>query len=240
MKRLLYGIILSVVPLLGYSQFPGAGKKLLDPSKWSVSYSKQEVKVGDNVDVILTVSIDDSWKLYSIGDEPPHASITFVEDPSYALVGKIKEGPGVKAAYDSLLEIHARSYQKKAEFRQTIKVLTPNPDVKIEVQGQVCSSVSGQCVMVSKDLEGGQLKVTASNPIKKPDTSNPINKTTGLEKENKNNSLIDKKGGHLTTYNPTEVRKLEEEKAKLIIKNSKGKDESVEYLKDFVIKYRGK
>lgn len=174
MKRILI-LLLAVIPILGYCQFPepNPGKpKLIEPTKWKVAYSKSEVKIGDKVDIIISVEIEDDWYIYTVGENPPYASIDFASHPSYSLEGKIKQGQGIKQKYDDNLEMDVKYYEKKAEFRQTVKILKANPVIKIEVQGQACSVLNGQCVLVPrvKEYEPGKIKVIADASIKPGDT----------------------------------------------------------------------
>jgi thiol:disulfide interchange protein DsbD len=175
MKRLLI-LLLAIIPILGNCQFPdpNPGKpKLIEPTKWKVAYSKSEVKIGDKVDIIISVEIENDWYIYTVGENPPYASVDFASHPSYSLVGKIKEGPGIKQKHDENLEIDVKYYEKKAEFRQTVKILKANPVIKIEIQGQACSIVNGQCVLVPriKEYEPGKIKVIADASTKAVDTA---------------------------------------------------------------------
>lgn len=243
MKKIIV-ILLSLLPLLGYSQFPVSDSKMkvLDPTKWKVSFSKSEVKVNGTVDIVFSVSIDEGWQLYSAGEDPPHALFSFEENPAYTLVGKLKEGPGVKEKFDENLELNVKYFNKTAEFRQTIKILKTNPVINIEVEGQSCPNGPGQCVRVNKSFILKDIKVIASatepaNPkgktetavVKTPDSKNPDPALTS-----------GKAKGNSAKGSSERVKELEKEKEKLVTKDSQGKDESVEILRSFADKYRAK
>ena len=48
----------------------GAYAQILTPATWQVSWSNEDVKVGEEVDVIFTVAIDKDWYLYSTDFDP--------------------------------------------------------------------------------------------------------------------------------------------------------------------------
>lgn len=226
MKKLFISILL-LFPLFCSAQ-------ILDPSKWKVSLSRQEVKVNGTVDIVFSVTIDDQWYFYTVGENPPQASFEFEENDSYKLVGKIKEGAGVKEKLDSNLEIHVRYFEKAAEFRQTIKVLKENPVIKIEVEGQVCSYTTGQCVRLAKKFTVDKIKVIASLENNNSTAATDKNAPPKLSEIKPDTSA---KLDENTTSSSGNVDKLESEKAKLVKKDENGKDEATEYLKNFVNKY---
>lgn len=237
MKRLLIALF-ALLPLPGQAQLVPIGQpKLLDPTKWKVAFSKQEVKAGDKVDIIISVSIDDGWYLYALGEQP-HTSIEFVEHPSFKLSGKIRPSGGIKEKHDDLTDMNVKYYDKKAEFIQTVIIQSPEPEIMIEVRGQTCSHESNSdgeaaCVLVRKDLDAGKIKVTASDKSKAPVPAEK-DKTTEV-KENKGQS-VEKQAG----ASADRIKALEEEREKLTSRTPEGKDESIEYLKGFVNKHGGK
>ncbi|MFT5749223.1 MAG: hypothetical protein ACI93S_000476, partial [Ancylomarina sp.] len=55
---ILVAILLLMISNLSFGQ-------ILTPAKWKVELSKQEIKVGDVIDVVFKAKIDKSWHLYS-------------------------------------------------------------------------------------------------------------------------------------------------------------------------------
>lgn len=202
---------------------------MLDPTEWTVSYSKKELKVNETVEIIFTVTIDRGWHFYSLGSEPPQAIFNF-DGSGFQLVGKMKEGPKIQEKFDENLGMQVKYFDKHAEFRQTIKITKKNPSISIEVDGQACPNGPGQCVRVTKSFKVKDLKVTGPSPVTKPAVqqkkqTKPVASTTNNKPET--TSITDNQ----------KLEQLEAEKAKLISKDAEGKDESIEYLRNFVNKY---
>lgn len=130
--------------------------QVLKPAKWSYKLSKDKVKVGEEVDLIFKVDIQDEWYLYSSDFDPELGPMvtefTFKPSDTYELVGDIKP-IGAKEKYDEIWEGTYTYFTKKAEFRQTIKILSPDSK---EVEGnyayQVCTDVDGRCIPFDEDF----------------------------------------------------------------------------------------
>ncbi len=146
--------------------------------KWSVS--KKKIAQGETLDLIFTVEVSKDWYIYStefdaIGPLPTEFS--FTEDPSYELVGKV-QAIQPKTKYDEIWEGNVAYHQKKAEFRQTIKILQENPNIQGEFSFQTCSNVTGQCLppeSVEFLFTGQDIQVIAQAQIETVEP--PINKT---------------------------------------------------------------
>jgi thiol:disulfide interchange protein DsbD len=224
MKKIVI-LLLLIQPILGISQ-------MLDPTKWTLSISKKEVKVNETVEITLTATIDNGWKLYGLGENPPQASFT-VEGTGFKEVGKMKEGAGIHKGYDDILEMNVSYFEGKAVFKQTVKILKANPVINIELEGQACPKGPGQCVRVNKSFKVNDIKVIAS--------SEPSNtKEEAKEKPVKEGNKDTKQSSNSKESGLAGVRALEEEREKLITKDENGKDQTIEYLKEFVTKYGSK
>jgi len=124
--------------------------QVLKPATWSIRLSQQSVEVGEEVDVIFYVDIQEDWYLYSSDFDPDLGpmvtEINLEQSNAYELVGDIKP-IGAKEKYDELWEGNYTYFTKKAEFRQTIKVT--GEDLQ-QISGnygyQVCTDVTGQCI----------------------------------------------------------------------------------------------
>lgn len=124
--------------------------QILTPATWQVSWSNEEMKVGEEVDVVFTVTIDKDWYLYSTDFDPDLGPMvtefTFEPSSGYELVGEIKP-IGAKEKYDELWEGNYTYFIEKAEFRQTVKVLNENlGKVSGSYNYQVCTDVDGRCI----------------------------------------------------------------------------------------------
>ena len=137
-------------------------------SQWSISSSTKEAKVGDIVEIIYNVSIEDDWYLYgsNFGEGGPQiTSIKAKKDPSFELVGKL-ESIGFQKKFDTTFEMDITIFKKKAEFRQKIKILAPNTSGNLnyvaEIDFQVCSDKEGTCKQGTYKSTLNTLKIAKS------------------------------------------------------------------------------
>src|SRR5690349_11475890 len=100
--------------------------QILEPAHWSTSTSVKEANVGDELDLIFSVKIDNAWYLYSTEfpceDGPLKTTFTFTPDKSYQLVGEPKPINPIDK-HDEIFECEVKIFKKTAEFRQRVKVL---------------------------------------------------------------------------------------------------------------------
>lgn len=142
--------------VLGFLVNLAVNAQVLKPAEWSYGLSKDKVKVGDKVDLIFKVDIQNEWYLYSSDFDPDLGPMVteFAFEPSdkYELIGEIKP-IGAKEKYDELWEGTYTYFTKKAEFRQTIKVLSPDlKEIKGNYAYQVCTDVDGRCIPFDEDF----------------------------------------------------------------------------------------
>lgn len=128
-----------LIILLGYLvAFTTVQSQVLEPAKWSTSTEK----ISDTeYDLVVHAIIDDTWHLYSQNvpeDGPIPTTFTFESSKGFELVGKVSEEEG-KTVYDAVFNMQIKFFEKKAEFRQRIKVLNKELSiVKGEVEFMVC------------------------------------------------------------------------------------------------------
>jgi len=127
-----------------------ASAQILKPATWQTKATKNQVKVGEEVDLVFTVDIDEDWYLYSTDFDPDLGPMltefTFEPNKNYELAGEIQP-IDAKEKYDEIWEGNIRYFIEKAEFRQTIKV-TGSELSKItgNYAYQVCTDVDGRCI----------------------------------------------------------------------------------------------
>jgi thiol:disulfide interchange protein DsbD len=149
--------------LLSFSFLPNQAQ-ILTPAKWHFETSKKEIKAGETLDLIFYADIDAGWYLYSSDFDPelgPQVTtITIEPDASYQLVGKLKP-VGAKKKYSDVFEGEYTYFTKKAEFRQTVKILKANPVLKGTYDYQVCTEKDGKCVPGKGKFEFKDIKVAS-------------------------------------------------------------------------------
>ncbi|MDQ3393714.1 MAG: thioredoxin family protein [Bacteroidota bacterium] len=139
--------------------------QILKPASWKFYFSEKEVKLNGQVDLIFEASIDEDWYLYSTDFNPDLGptvtTFSFSPNGSYQLLGGIKP-VGAKKKYDEIWEGDITYFEKKALFRQTIKVLSEKLQVQGTVDYQVCTDVDGKCIPFEEPFSFEDLKITAS------------------------------------------------------------------------------
>ena len=137
--------ILLFVTLVSSSVFAQETKNI---SHWIVSIPDTG-KVGQEVDVVFSATIDQDWKLYSSdfkGDIGPlPTEFQFEDIKGYQLVGNITAIDPLKTI-DPTWDVAYTYFLGKAEFRQKIKVVKQNTPVKGTIKGLLCNNKDGICV----------------------------------------------------------------------------------------------
>ena len=162
MFRILFLLFVSVA---SYAQ-------VLKPAKIIASLSKTDVKVGDQVDIIFKVTIDNDWYVYTVGFDSTCGPIPMgmkYSKSGYELVGNLKAIDDHKK-YDEIFECDVRIFEKKGEFRQTIKITSTSPKIKGEFDGQVCSK--GSCIAFDGDFDIKNFKVGGADVVAEEQQNN--------------------------------------------------------------------
>lgn len=165
-------IALVLLLSLGFS----AQGQILQPAKWSTDVSKKEVSVGDEVELIFYARIDKDWYLYSTDFDPDLGPMVtefvFEKHPSFELKGAIRP-IGAKKKYDDIWEGEYTYFVGKAEFRQTVKILSDKPVIKGSYEYQVCTDIDGRCIPFEDDFQFSNIKVTGASPSPKTTDQEP-------------------------------------------------------------------
>lgn len=187
MNRHIFLLFFACLFLAGNSSFAQIQKA---KAHWTYTFSKNEVKKGETVDLIYTAIIDNDWYMYSSDFDPDLGpmltSFTYEKNNSFEVVGKLKpQNP--KEKFEEVWNGKVRYFDKKAVFKQTIKVLTDNPVIKGSSEYQTCSHVNGLCIPGNDDFEFKGLKVVAGvaselnvGAVKPAEETTPNNTATAI------------------------------------------------------------
>ncbi|MBD0833455.1 protein-disulfide reductase DsbD domain-containing protein [Aestuariibaculum sediminum] len=112
--------------------------QILEPVKWSTSVNK----ISDTeYELVATATIDAGWHLYSQNvpeDGPVPTSFTYEGNANYLKKGNTIEGEG-HTIQDPIFEMEITYFEKKADFKQRIRVKGKTPfEVKGVVEFMVC------------------------------------------------------------------------------------------------------
>ena len=134
--RILFSLVLGLfISTVSFGQIE-------DPVKWNF----EVVSVSDNeVDVVITAEIEDSWHLYSQYVEGPiPTSFTFFDNKSLEFIDGVVESTPHED-YDKSFDTILKYFEEKAEFRQRVKLLSDSVSVlKGEFEFMVCNN--GMCL----------------------------------------------------------------------------------------------
>ncbi|TDE13625.1 protein-disulfide reductase DsbD family protein [Dyadobacter psychrotolerans] len=142
---------------LSYSQ-------IQDVARWTYAFSKTDVKKGETVDLVFTAVVDNDWYIYASDFDPDLGptltTIKLETNKSFEIIGKLKS-INPKQKYEDVWQGNVRYFDKKAVFKQTVKILTDNPIIKGALDYQTCRHTNGVCVQGNKDFEFKGIKVVA-------------------------------------------------------------------------------
>lgn len=174
--------------LFALFSFSFSQAQILTPSKWSVSVSNENPKVGDEIDVIFKVVIEKNWYLYSTEfvceDGPNKTEINFKPHASFKLIGKIQPINPIEK-HDDIFDCDIKIFKGTAEFRQKIKILSSDLKLDGDYDYQTCSDVDGKCIPANDDFSITNIKVTGQ---KKSEDAEVKSKQEAVGKEQSTSS----------------------------------------------------
>lgn len=141
-------IFFSLIALLILSS--GLNAQKIAPAKWSWALSKPNPAVGETVDIVFTIKNDKNWHHFATDfDEggPVITTVKFKPNDSYELVGKLKSINPIKKK-DEVFEVNVAYFEGKGDIRQSVKILKDKVLIEGSHDGQACSDVTGQCVLI--------------------------------------------------------------------------------------------
>ena len=142
-------------------------------ANWSYTIDKTEAKVGDKIEVTFTTPIPEGYHIYSndYGDCPPlKAVFNYTQNSSFELLGEAK-AVGSHHYIDDIFECEVADFEKKAEFRQQIKLRSSNPDIVGVLEYQMCTS-DGMCVLFEYEFKIEGLRVSGKS-VEEPKPTEP-------------------------------------------------------------------
>jgi thiol:disulfide interchange protein DsbD len=153
--------------------------QVIEPARLTAETPSGTVKVGDELELVFKATIDKGWYIYSVDFDaecgPIPMTVTLEKHSSFELVGPLVAVKD-KTKHDKIFDCDVRIFENTGEFRQKIRVLSPDLKLTGAYEGQVCSEVQGKCVLFDGDLAFQPIKVTgkAIKPAEnKPGNENP-------------------------------------------------------------------
>ncbi|MEK6780989.1 MAG: cytochrome c biogenesis protein CcdA [Bacteroidota bacterium] len=157
--------------------------QILHPARWSTSVSANQAKIGEELTLIFTATIDKDWYMYSseftCEDGPIQTAFTFKANPSFTLLGKI-EPVGEVDKHDDIFGCDLKIFKKTAEFRQKIKILSANLKIEGEYEYQVCTDITGKCIPFNEEFAFNNISVSGGSSPKNPGPKEEENNQASL------------------------------------------------------------
>ncbi|ERM82916.1 thiol:disulfide interchange protein DsbD [Rhodonellum psychrophilum GCM71 = DSM 17998] len=178
-------LVSTFLTLLAFQSFG----QLIKPPKWDIKLSTQALQVGEEVEIILKATIPTNWYIYSNDfDEnvgPILTSLSLEGSKGISAAEKLKP-INPKKKFDEVWEGEVTYFAGTGEFRQKIKIIDPNISLKGTVEYQMCSDITGQCILYEEDFSiQAQAKPAAATSPTAPEVasqdSEPVN--LGIEAE---------------------------------------------------------
>jgi thiol:disulfide interchange protein len=158
--------------------------QVLEPAKWSWISSKKEVKVGDELELIFKVTIDDNWYMYANDFDPECGPLlTEVKFPNangFKTIGNLK-AINPKTKRDEVFGCDVKIFVHNGEFRQKIKILSANAVVSGTYEGQTCTE-AGKCIPFDGEFTIADLKIASVGKADVRQTPEPVKETTPIRK----------------------------------------------------------
>jgi thiol:disulfide interchange protein len=128
--------------LLFYGQLYSAG---FPKPVFKASYSKNEAKAGETIELIIRLDIAKGFHVYSEKsdcpeyDGPLRAQLDFKRNATYELVGSFKGVGDHMVKEEEIWNCSTGEFTGKGEFRQKIRVLKSISQIQITFNGQICN-----------------------------------------------------------------------------------------------------
>lgn len=116
---------------------------IIEPVKWFTEVNKLSET---DYELIMVADIDPGFYLYSqvVPDNGPLPTVFIFENSDdYELIGKVSEEEG-RTTHDPIFDMDIKSFEKKAVFKQLIKVKTSNFKIVGEIEFMACND--SQCL----------------------------------------------------------------------------------------------
>lgn len=154
--------------------------QILEPAKWSWSAAKKSVKVGDEIELIFNVVVDDNWYIYANDFDPECGplltKVTYVADPSFKTMGELR-AINPKTKHDEVFGCDVKIFEHTGEFRQKVKILSTDLKISGAYEGQTCTE-AGKCIPFDGEFTITDVKVSAVGAVKK--NPEPENQTRSI------------------------------------------------------------
>ena len=159
----------------------------VEPATWSQEFSKSEVEVGDEVEIVFTAPLMPKYHVYSNNYDPKFSptcgplltEFDYSEVVGLKLIG-VPKPIDVHIYIDDIFDCEVHEFSNKVEFRQKARVTGALPSIKGKVDYQICNDRGCLSYKHKFTLAGLKIKKTVK-PILEVEEAETTDKT--LDKE---------------------------------------------------------
>jgi hypothetical protein len=123
--------------------------------QWALGVERASGEPTNEVELVFTAEISDGWILYAsdfaaeIGPRP--AKFSFTPDANVELLGPVRAVRSLRRT-DKTWNTEYSYFEKRAEFRQKVRLRNGATTVDGRIDGQTCYEPSGLCALFSKSF----------------------------------------------------------------------------------------
>ncbi len=158
---------------------------------WEYKLSKDDLHVGDKVELELHVKIDPAWYIYGaqFKCDPQKTEIDFSEgtNKGYKALGQLTS-PGDKEKFDDIFECNYRYFKKEGVFKMPIEITAENVQIEGLIIYQLCTVKDGMCIPFDRPL---LLKKKVKAKPQSSETDTKAGAETGLKSTKDNTSKVE-------------------------------------------------
>jgi cytochrome c biogenesis protein CcdA/thioredoxin-related protein len=149
-----------------------------DPPPFTVTFSKNQAKVGDIIVVSFTAKAPKPWYIYSTNGDcftgPQKAELSLEVQKGYKPIGGLTSS-GDKVMYDDIFKCSIGKFEDRILFKQKIQILSADFAIKGFLMGQMCNDNIGICInFESPDLAFPTLQIEGDASSDMPPPSPPL------------------------------------------------------------------
>jgi hypothetical protein len=123
--------------------------------RWHFQLRPSAPAVGETAELVITAEIDQHWLIYSsdfkaeIGPQP--TAFDFSISSGIELLGPARSIEP-KRRKDKTWEIDLGYFERRAEFRQQVKIVRGNFVLRGTIAGQLCNEQEGTCTLFTEPI----------------------------------------------------------------------------------------
>ena len=147
---------LLLLPLFLLLLSPLAQAQLVKPPVWNIRLEGKELEVGKTATLVMEAQIPMGWYVYSNDFDkslgPLLTEFVPASTSDYSVASKL-QAIQPKKKYDEVWEGDITYFMGKGRFEQPVKLLVSSGKIKGDLEYQMCSDLTGQCINYALDIE---------------------------------------------------------------------------------------